>query len=96
LLQSAQAAGVVVVGVTVEQQLHVAGLISQGGDVPQYPRGGLHESAVDQDEPLRGDDQIAGDVCGADVVQVAEQLERGDRLVPRARDRVLLGPSRAE
>lgn len=50
-LQPAQASGVIVVGVAVEEQLHVTGPVSQGGEIPEDLRGGLGEPAVDEDEP---------------------------------------------
>ena len=42
---------------------------------------GLLEAAVDQDVPLGRGDQVAGQVLRADVVDVADDAVRGERLV---------------
>src|SRR6185369_15833700 len=51
---------------------------------------GLGEAAVEQDVPFRRCDQVAGDLARADVVDVANDAERLDRIVlPRRGGRVL-------
>ena len=81
-LQCGNAAGVIVMAVGIDDQLDVFGLEAQLADVRVDDRGRLFETTVEQHVAGVADDQDRRQAVGADVVAVAEQLERLARLVP--------------
>jgi hypothetical protein len=91
LLQLGEAAGVVVVGVGVQEDLHVLDLEPELLHALADDGHGLHEAAVEEDVSLGRRDQVGGDVVRPHVIEVACDPERLDRLVPRARRGVGLG-----
>lgn len=83
-LEEGEPAGMVEMGVTVEQDPDVADLEAELRDVGFDLRRGLDETAVDQNVPSGSRDQVGGDVRDADIVEISGDAERLDRLVPRA------------
>ena len=72
----------VVVGVTVEDQLDVLGLEAERSNARVNQRDRLRQGSVDQDQPRVRGDEDGGHTGNADVVGIAEHLERRARLVP--------------
>ena len=87
-----QTAGMIEMGMAVQQQLHVFDVIAQGLDIRFDHRCGFRQAAIGQDQALRRDDQECADAGGADIIDVADNMERGLRLVPfQARAREWIG-----
>ena len=82
LLELRESAGVVVVRVRIEQDLHVLRVEPELADVGDDLRRRFLESAVEHDVSFRGRDEKRGDLVGADVIEVADHTKRLDRLVP--------------
>jgi hypothetical protein len=76
--------------------LHVLGPEAQLADVGEDLRDGLDEAAIEEDVALRRSDEKRRDLVRADVVNVADQLEGLDRLVPAAARRIGLGEQRGQ
>lgn len=92
-LQLGESAGVIVVRMAADQDLHVLDAKPEALDVCANDRSGLDETAVEQDVTFRRGDQVRRDVARADVIEVSFDAERRDRLIPRARNRIALGVS---
>src|ERR1044071_2825679 len=90
-LQLRDAAGVIVVRVAAEDVLDVGDFESELLDVRANHRRGLFEAAVEEEVTLRRGDEIRRDVGRSDVIDIADDAERFDRLVPGARRRFFLG-----
>ncbi len=91
LPQRGEAAGVVGVGLAVDEELDVLQLEAELPDAVADEGRGLHEAAVDHDVPRGRGDQERRDIARPDVIEVVRDPERLDRLVPRAGGRVGLG-----
>ena len=70
------------VSVAGQEQAQVLQSESQLRDAGLDERGGLAESGVQQDEPVRSGDEERRDVGGADVVEVSGNPEGRERPVP--------------
>ena len=81
-LQLGESPAMVVVGVAVEEQLHVGEVEAERLDVPFQPGEHLHRTGVEQHVPHRGGQEKRADPVRPDVVHVAQQPERLDRLHP--------------
>lgn len=82
ILDRRDATRVVVVRVRVEDDLDVGRAEAEGRDVLEDERGGVGETAVDEDMALLRCDQQRREAVSADVVRVAEQAQRCLRRVP--------------
>src|SRR6185503_17656215 len=74
--QLRETAGVIVVGVAVEQKADVRNLEAEALDIRANHRHRLLESAVEEEVSLGGGDEVRRDVRRADVVDVAGAPER--------------------
>ncbi len=81
-LQRRQRAGVVQVGVAVEQDPHPPRVEAQGAHIGQFLAREPFGAAVKQDQPVVGDDQVGPDLLGADIVEALGDLEWRDRDQP--------------
>src|SRR5690606_150726 len=75
-LQGAESAGVVGVGMGIEQDLHVGDAEAELGDATHDRGGGLGIAPIDQDVPLRPGYEERGDAGVADVVEIPGNPER--------------------
>ena len=81
-LQFQKSACVVEMRVRIDQQLHLLGPKAELSDVGENLRRRLDEAAVEQDVPLRRRDEKRSDLVRADVMDVADEPEGLDGLVP--------------
>ena len=86
-LNGRQPARMVEMSVTVEQVLDVAHVEPQAADIRHDLRCRLWETAVDQHVPPGRRDQVDAKVRRADVVDIADDIERRKRVIPMPRDR---------
>ena len=76
LLDLGKAAGVIEMRMRVEDDLDVGDLEAELRDVVLDHAGRLRQRRVHQDQALRRLDDIDGNAVGADIIDVADQLER--------------------
>ena len=81
LVDRGAAGAVVVVRVADEQNLDVAEVEAEGLDALANQRQEDFEIAVDEDEALRRDDEVGGEVFAADVIEIAGDAEGRKGLV---------------
>src|SRR5262249_10880979 len=76
LLDLGKAAGVIEMRMAVQDVLDIGDLESKLGDAVLDHAGRLRERRVDEDQALRGLDDVDRDPVGTDIIDVADQLER--------------------
>ena len=69
-------------GVAVEQDFHILQLEAQRLDVLLDEGRGFRQGAIGQDQPIGGGDQEGADALHPDIIDVADDAERGVRPVP--------------
>ena len=82
LLQQRVARDVVRVGMARQQDLDIGHLEAERLDRFLNQGNRALKAAVDEDVPLGSGDEIGGQILGADVVDIADDLVRRERLVP--------------
>jgi hypothetical protein len=80
--ESGESSGVVPVSVTVEDDLDLARIETQGLHVPANDRRRFLETSAEQDVPVGGGDEKRCDVTRPDVVEIVCNSERFDRAIP--------------
>lgn len=94
LLERRKPAGMVQMGMTVEEDVDVAYFEPEVFDVLLNHGSGFGKAPIQQDQPLRGRDQERSNFGCPDIVDVPDQLEGLHRFVPCPGNRIALRESR--
>ena len=90
-LELRHAARVIEVGVAVQQPAHLMRVVAEGADVLLHLRREARHAHVDQDQAVARGDKERADARAADLVDVADHVERRGGRAPRGRPAELHG-----